>query len=72
MSLVSNWGHQEFIGLTGVQFLGRDGEPINLEGVTIKLCNGNAEANANLSKYVKFYNIEVVPVLYRKNIDRNS
>ena len=59
MSLVSNWGHQELIGLTGVQFLGKDGEPINLEGVTIKLCNGDPENNANLPKSVKFYHIKL-------------
>ena len=59
MSLVSNWGHQEFIGLTGVQFLGKDGEPINLEGVIIKLCNGDPETNSNLPKLVNFYHINI-------------
>ncbi|KAE9554629.1 hypothetical protein FO519_002189 [Halicephalobus sp. NKZ332] len=61
MSLVSNWGHQDSIGLTGVQFLGKDGEPINLEGITIKLCSGDSEASSNLSNLISGRNLTCKP-----------
>ena len=35
-NLLSTWGNCEFIGLTGIQVLGEDGEPIPLSSHSIK------------------------------------
>lgn len=48
MELVDNWGYVDFIGLTGVQFLGANGEPIDTNGVIVRCSTGEYSLSNNV------------------------
>ncbi|CEF66327.1 Domain of unknown function DUF4457 domain-containing protein [Strongyloides ratti] len=48
LELLSNWGCQEFIGLTGLQFLGENGKAIDTSEYVIKSSAGDDESIQNL------------------------
>uniref|UniRef100_A0A0K0ECN5 KATNIP domain-containing protein n=1 Tax=Strongyloides stercoralis TaxID=6248 RepID=A0A0K0ECN5_STRER len=48
LELLNNWGCQEFIGLTGLQFLGENGKAIDTSEYTIKCSTGDDISLQNL------------------------
>ncbi|CAD5211495.1 unnamed protein product [Bursaphelenchus xylophilus] len=42
MELLGNWGFPDAIGLTGIQFLGKDGEPLDTANCTVR-CSGEEQ-----------------------------
>uniref|UniRef100_A0A7E4VNG0 DUF4457 domain-containing protein n=1 Tax=Panagrellus redivivus TaxID=6233 RepID=A0A7E4VNG0_PANRE len=61
VELKANWGHHGLIGLTGIQFLGPDGEPVHSDEVTVKLSHGELCEGESLASLLNKKNLSCTP-----------
>uniref|UniRef100_A0A914EGU0 KATNIP domain-containing protein n=1 Tax=Acrobeloides nanus TaxID=290746 RepID=A0A914EGU0_9BILA len=46
MELRANWGSPDLVGMTGIEFLGKNGEPISTDGCVIRISDGSNDSES--------------------------